>query len=183
MMTRMVKWGLLAATLAVLPVTGSEAQQRGDRGGRPNREVLEQRVRQRLATLLKTQLRLDDEQMRQLSEVNQRFDVQRRALVRRDMDTRRALRQEVIRRDSANQARVEQLLADQFRIERERFDLNQAEQRDLARFLTPVQRAQYLAVQEQIRREMDNLRGRGMPPMDGLRPGDDSGLRRRPPPG
>lgn len=181
MMTRSVKLGLLAATLAVMPVTTGEAQ-RGDRAGRPNREVLEQRVRQRLAMLLKTQLRLDDEQMRQLSEVNQRFDAQRRALVRRDMETRRALRQEVIRRDSADQSRVEQLLADQFRVERERFDLNQAEQRDLARFLTPVQRAQYLAVQEQIRREMDNLRGRGMPPMDGNRAGDDSGRRRRPPP-
>lgn len=141
---------------------------------------MERRLRQRLATLLQTQLKLDNDQMRQLSEVNQRFDQQRRELVRREMMTRRSLREEVMRGDSASAGRVEQLMTDQFRIERDRIDLTEAEQRDLGRFLSPVQRAKYLGVQEQIRREMDQLRGRGMPPI-GVPP--DSGMRRgrRPP--
>lgn len=183
MKTRSLKFGMLAALLALSPLAVSSAQ-RGDRqgigGGRMNREQLEQRFRMRLATLLKTQLGLTDDGMRQLSEVNQRFDLQRRDMNRREMMTRRALRDEVLRQDSANASHIEQLLTEQFKIERERIDLTEAEQRELGKFLTPVQRARYLAVQEQIRREMDQLRGRGMPPL-----GDppQAGVRgRRPPP-
>ena len=131
-----------------------------------NREQMEQNFRVRLANLLKTQLGLTDDGMRQLSDVNQRFDRQRRELLRREMMTRRGIRDEVLRGDSASAGRIDQLLTDQFKIERERIDLTEAEQRELGKFLTPVQRAKYLGVQEQIRREMDQLRGRGrgMPP-------------------
>ncbi len=162
---------MLMALLVVSPLSTSAAQ-RGDRGGdrlgggaRVNREQLELRFRLRLATLLKTQLGLSDEGMRQLSDVNQRFDLQRREVNRREMMTRRALREEVLKHDSADVARIEQLLTEQFKIERERIDLTEAEQRELSKFLTPVQRARYLGVQEQIRREMDQLRGRGMQPL------------------
>lgn len=179
MLRRMTVFGLTVGFLLALPASDGEAQ-RGDRGGRPERLAMEQRLRQRLANLLQTQLGLNNDQMRQLSEVNQRFDQQRRELIRREMVTRRSLREEVMRGDSASATKVEQLLADQFRIDRERIDLTEAEQRDLSRFLTPMQRAKYLGVQEQIRREMDQLRGRGMPRF-GMPP--DSGMqRRRPPP-
>ena len=170
------------AVLVVSPLSTSAAQrERSGGAGRMNREQLEQRFRMRLANLLKTQLGLTDEGMRQLSDVNQRFDRQRRDMNRRDMITRRALRAEVLKLDSADTGRVEQLLTDQFKIERERIDLTEAEQRELSKFLTPVQRARYLGVQEQIRREMDQLRGRGMQPLgdppQGLAPRG-----RRPPP-
>lgn len=167
---RTVKLGLLMVGLALAPLAEGAAQ-RGDRqgdrggmrqgGGRMNRGEMEQRFRQRLSNLLRTQLGLNDEQMRQLSEVNQRFDTQRRDMLRREMMTRRSLREEVLKHDSANAGRIEQLLTEQFRIERERIDLTEAEQRELARFLTPMQRARYLGVQEQIRREMESIRGRG----------------------
>lgn len=178
MTRRMAVLGLAGLLLGV-PALDASAQ-RGDRGGRPDRVQMERRLRQQLADLLRKQLNLDDEQMRQLSEVNQRFDQQRRELVRREMTTRRSLREEVMRGDSANPARIEQLMADQLRIERDRLDLTEQEQRDLSRFLTPVQRAKYLGVQEQMRRQMDQLRGRGMLPI-GVPP--DSGMRRgrRPP--
>jgi protein CpxP len=188
MKTRALKLGLLSAVLVLSPLSVSSAQ-RGERqaqrqgagGGRPNREQMEQRFRQQLATLLKTQLGLSDEGMRQLSEVNQRFDRQRRDLNRREMLTRRALRDEVLKHDSADAARIEQLLTDQFKFERERIDVTEAEQRELAKFLTPVQRARYLGVQEQVRRQMDQMRGRGRegfgePPQGAPRGG------RRPPP-
>ena len=165
MMTRFVKAGLVMAVLAAAPLSTSDAQQRG-REGRQNREQLEARFRTRLANLLRTQLGLNDEQMRQLSEVNQRFDLQRRAIIRREMGTRRSLREEVLKQDSADAGRIDQLIADQFRIERERIDLTEAEQRELGKFLTPSQRARYLGVQEQIRREMDQMRFRGGTPPD-----------------
>jgi Spy/CpxP family protein refolding chaperone len=181
MTTRSLKLGLLMAALVVSPMSTSAAQRERSGGGRMNREQLEQRFRMRLANLLKTQLGLTDEGMRQLSDVNQRFDLQRRDMNRREMTTRRALRAEVLKLDSADAGRIEQLLTDQFKIERERIDLTEAEQRELSKFLTPVQRARYLGVQEQIRREMDQLRGRGMMPLgdppQGLAPRG-----RRPPP-
>lgn len=164
--------------LVLSPLSSGEAQrERAGGAGRQNREQMEQRVRMRLATLLKTQLGLTDEGLRQLSDVNQRFDRQRRELNRREMMTRVTLRQEVLKHDSADAPRIEQLLNDQFRIERERIDLTEAEQRELSKFLTPVQRARYLGVQEQMRREMDQLRRRGMQPMGEPPAG------RRPPPG
>ena len=175
--------GLAVAPLNTGSAQGGERQrgaQRQGGGGRMDRAQLEQRFRQRLATLLRTQLGLNDEGMRQLSDVNQRFDLQRRELNRREMMTRRTVREEVLKGDSADGARVEQLMKEQFKIERERIDLTEAEQRELSKFLTPVQRARYLGVQEQIRREMDQIRGRGRqgfgdPPQGGMRG-------RRPPP-
>lgn len=179
MTNRIVKLAALTGLLVVAPLSMSDAQQRGDRGGRPNREQMERRFRQQLSNILRTQLGLSDDQMRQLSEVNQRFDVQRREVNRREILTRRSMREEVLKRDSANAGRIEQLLTDQFKIERERIDLTEAEQRELSRFLTPVQRARYLGVQEQIRRQMDEMRGRRAGPIDG--PPDAT--RRRPPGG
>ena len=189
MNTRTLRLGLLSALLVVSPLSVSDAQGGARQGGggdrqgtdRMNRQQMEQRFRMRLANLLKTQLGLTDEGMRQLSEVNQRFDVQRREMLRREMMTRRALRDEVLKHDSADGTKVERLMAEQFKIERERIDLTEAEQRELAKFLTPMQRARYLGVQEQLRREMDQLRGRGRqgfgePPVGGPRG-------RRPPPG
>jgi aromatic ring-cleaving dioxygenase len=180
-MRRLVMVGLLAG-LVLVPAADAVAQ-RGSMRGRVTREQLEERLRVRLATLLKTQLELTDEQMRQLSEVNQRFDARRRNLVRREMENRRLLRQEILRKAEADQGKVDQYLAEQLRVERERIDLTEAEQRELGRFLTAVQRARYLGVQEQIRREMEQLRGRGMPPI-GLEPPDSAAGRgpRRPPP-
>ena len=173
-----LKFAAMAGALVLSPLSMSEAQ-RGDRernrDGRQNREQLEQRFRRNLANLLRTQLGLTDEQMRQLSEVNQRFDVQRREVMRREIQTRRGLRNDVVKRDSADADRIEQLLADQFKIDRERIDLTEAEQRELSKFLTPVQRARYLGVQEQIRRQMEDMRGRRNSSAD------DSGRGRRPP--
>ena len=189
MITRSFKLLMLTAALVGTPLVTGAAQggdpqagrQRQGGPGRMNRAQMEQNFRVRLANLLKTQLGLTDEGLRQLSEVNQRFDRQRRELLRREMMTRRGLREEVLRGDSANAGRIDQLLTEQFKIERERIDLTEAEQRDLGRFLTPMQRAKYLGVQEQIRREMDQLRGRGR----GMPPSGDSAdalRRRRPPP-
>src|SRR5687768_15844351 len=158
MTTRPLKLVLMMALLAV-PLSTSAAQ-RARGGGRPDRAQLEQNVRMRLANLLRTELGLNDEGMRQLSEVNQRFDRQRREVNRREMLTRRASRDEVLKGDSADGGKLEQLMAEQFKLERERIDLTEAEQRELSKFLTPVQRARYLGVQEQVRRQMEQMRGR-----------------------
>lgn len=173
----------LVATLAVAP--SAVQAQRGDRSGPPpaERQEMERRFRERLAKVVKEQLDLSDEQMRRLADVNQRFDLVRRDLVRREFAVRRELRAE-LGKAAPSADRVAELIADQLRVERERLQTIEDEQGDLAKFLTPVQRAKYLGIQEQMRRQVEQLRGRppfmndSGPPLGPGGPG-----RRRPPPG
>jgi hypothetical protein len=43
-------------------------------------------------------------------------------------------------------------------LQRQRVELFAQEQRDLAQFMTPLQRARYTALQEQVRRRVEQLR-------------------------
>lgn len=179
-MQRFILMAVLAATTvspAALPA------QRADRPGPPaNRQEMERRFRQRLASVVKDRLALTDEQMRRVAEVNQKFDGMRRDLLRREFAIRYELRQE-LGKPEPSEDRVAQLITDQLRVERERQQTVEEEQADLARFLTAVQRAKYLGIQEQMRRQVEQLRGR--PPLlgDSTPPGTPMGPgRRRPPP-
>lgn len=167
------------AALTAITAPPASAQDRGR--GRPqgDRAQLEQQLRQRLASVVRERLGLNDEQMRRLSEVNQKYDTLRRDLIRREFALRRGLRHQLMEAGTASDDSVARLLNEQLRIQRARVDLLEAEQRDLAQFLTPVQRARYLGIQEQMRRQVEQLRGRPpfMDDRDG--PGD---RRRRPPP-
>jgi hypothetical protein len=71
---------------------------------------------------------------------------------------RQALRAEVLAGDSADQAKVSALLDRALRIQRQRLDIAQREQRDLAAFMTPVQRAMYVAIQDDLRRRLEDFR-------------------------
>jgi hypothetical protein len=132
-----------------------------DRSGRfrGDREALERQFRERLAAVIKARLGLTDEQMRQLSEVNAKYEKLRADLVRRDRANRLAMREELMQRTNPNQDRVNQLLLEARRLARERLDLSDAEQDELAKFLTPVQRAMYFGMQEQMRMQIERFRG------------------------
>lgn len=138
--------------------TGAEAQ-RPD-SAPSHRQALEQRVRRRMATVVKERLGLSDDQMRRLGEVNRDIEGQRRLLTQQERDLRVGLRAELIRGDSASQDRVARLVDQLIEVQRRRIDLLSREQRALAAFMTPVQRAQYLAIQDQVRRRMEEMRGR-----------------------
>lgn len=135
----------------------------------PRRQALERELMMRTGEIVRRRLELNDDQMRRLQAANRQFEEQRGALLRRDRETRQALRREILSGDSANQDRVAQLLDQTLTIERQRIELVQTEQRELAKFLTPVQRARLLAVQRELRmrtqalRQRQNRRG-GPPP-------------------
>jgi len=59
--------------------------------------------------------------------------------------------------NQANQQHVSDLLDNTMRLQKQRIALVEAEQKDLARFLTPVQRAGYLALQAQFRNRAQEL--------------------------
>ena len=133
------------------------------RPGDPNpnrRQMLEQRLRERTGEVVQKRLGLSDPQMRQLQSTNQQFEGRRTQLLTREREIRRSLRSELMLGDKANQNKVGQLLDETLNLERQRLDLMQSEQRELAKFLTPVQRAKLFGLQNEMRRRTQELRTR-----------------------
>lgn len=152
---------ILAASLLIAPSAEAIAQPVSAPATR-DRVVLEQRLRQRAAQLTRQRLGLNDTQMQQLERVNARFAPQLRTLAIRERDARQQLRREMTA-DQANQARVSALLDTTLSVQKQRIALIEAEQRELAAFLTPVQRARYISLQTQFRRRAEQLtRQRGL---------------------
>lgn len=143
-------------------VAAGEVQAQRAMGGPPqgrDRAQLEARFRERFGEILKTRLSLSDAQLSQMIEVNKRLDGKRRELFVEERTVRKEMR-EVLKgsEDEATQDRVAQLMDRALRVQRSRLDLMETEQRELSAFLTPVQRAKYMGLQEQLRRRADEMR-------------------------
>lgn len=161
--TRVRSFFAIVATLVVAGTSPASAQrpnrlQRQPPGGPGQQGALELQFRQRLAEVVRRRLNLNDGQMRQLGQTNDKFERQRMQLLREERRARQALRAEVLAGDAADQTKVAGLIDQTFRIQRQRLDLTESEQRELATFMTPMQRAQYFGIQDQLRRRMEELR-------------------------
>lgn len=152
-----------AAFISIAPAAAVSAQRPlpPDSSG-PRRNMLEQRLRQRTAEVVRRRLQLTEDQMKQLQATNAAFEKQRADLMARERDTRHELRQQILAGDDANQNRVSQLLDQTMQLERQRIDLLQSEQRELAKFLKPVQRAKLFGLQGEMRRRAQEMRMREM---------------------
>ncbi len=171
---------LLAGVVMASPLAAQNVDRVPARTGIPaqGRVGLERQFRERLAEVVRRRLKLNDGQMRQLGQVNDRFERERMLLLRDERQVRQSLRAEVLAGDSANQPTVADLLDQALRIQRRRLDLTEREQRDLAAFMTPVQRAMYFGIQDDLRRRMEDLRQERQ---DRQRRGAGVGPGRRPP--
>lgn len=198
--------GLVAGpTVAQNPPAAPQPQPQAQAGVRAQARVpqdrvqLEQQIRNRIATQLKNQLKLSDDQFTKLQATNKRFEEKRRLLVEQERDARMSMRDLILAGDTTNQAKVSGALDKMMQIQRQRFELLEQEQKELAGYLTPMQRARYLGMQEQMRRRIDEFRaqagrrgaagpgaggamgpgmGRGMGP--GMAPGMGAGMGPRP---
>lgn len=174
---RWIRRAVLACALSVAAAGGRDLQAQGQRPPAEHgerREALERRVRERIAAEVKDRLQLTDAQTQRLGETNRRFEERRRLLLAEERTTRMALREQLMRRDSADQRRVGTLVDQLISVQRRRIDLVEQEQRELAGFLTPVQRATYLSMQDQMRRRMEEMRGGRRRPGARGRPGPGS---------
>lgn len=151
---------LVASLVAIGTAPAQNQQQKAPLN--PRRQMLEQRLRERTGEVVKQRLQLNDDQMRRLQASNQQFEVQRTGLVTRERNIRRELRQQIMAGDKANQNKVAELLDQTFVLERQRLDLVQNEQRELSKFLTPVQRAKLFGLQNELRRRTQELKNRQM---------------------
>jgi hypothetical protein len=62
--------------------------------------------------------------------------------------------------ENANEARISELLEQMPTLERRRLDLMEQELKELSKFLSPLQRARYFALQDELRRGMQELQRR-----------------------
>jgi len=155
-MIRAMRKSVLLSMVLALGATSVSAQPVRGTNANPPRPELEQQFRQRLARLAQTRIGLTDAQMAQLEQSSARYAPQLSALTKQERETRRQLRVELTA-TQPNQQHVSDLLDASLRFQQQRINLIQAEQKDLARFMTPVQRARYISLQQQFRRRTQEL--------------------------
>ena len=126
----------------------------------PQRRQLEQQLRLRLGQVVRRQLQLTDEQYAQLQAVNRKYEAPRRDLNQHERYLRLSLRAELQLGDKADQSKVAAYLDQLSDVQQSRLQVFRQEQKDLAGFLTPVQRAKYAALEEQIRKRVTQMRQR-----------------------
>lgn len=178
-MTKGVLLGFIATTLLILPAADASAQRPARRQGGEQRQLpqgareravdsggrarLEMEVRQNFARLVRQGVGLSEEQMGRLVPLTQRYEQQRRQLQMDERDARMSLRQTMRNEQTADAQQVDQLLQKLVDVQKRRAQLLESEQRELAEIMTPVQRAKYMAIQEQIRRRLEQMRQRRVP--------------------
>jgi periplasmic protein CpxP/Spy len=168
---------MLGLAIAALLVSGVAEAQGVTAAPTGNRAALEQQLQERTARLTQQRLGLTDAQLARLEQTNARFAPQLRQLSVQERDVRSQLRQEMTAGNSANQQHVSDLLNASIQLQKQRIAIVESEQKELAGFLTPVQRARYVALQNQFRKRANELSRQGGRPNQGLR-----GQRKRPPP-
>ncbi len=174
----------IVAVAQSAPFRGSDRQDAPRMTGQ-QRDVLERRFKERIDAIVKLRLRLTDEQQVKLREVASRTEESRRLIRREEWMLRTSLRDEMRAGDKANEAKVGDLLEQMPGLERRKLELMETEQRDLAKFLSPTQRARYFGLQDELRRGMQDLQRRRMGMHDStVAPTDSRGFRRHgiPPP-
>jgi hypothetical protein len=145
---------LALALSCVCAVSAPIRAQQGLNEPRPAVQQLQRRVLQ----VVQRTLGASDDQMRQLVEVNRKYEGERRALNQRDREARQSIRAEVLRDSLADEDTVSRMLDVLVDVQRQRLDVFVREQRDLAHFLTPVQRAKYATLQDRLRKKVEQLR-------------------------
>ena len=178
-MKRLLMTALLLGVLAPVlgAAQGNPAREQGRRGMPPadsmqrNRAMLERQVHQRFAQVLKNQIGATDAQITRVLEINAAFATRRRELLQQERTVRMALRQQINAADTTQQGQVAGLLDRMLAAQRQRIDLLEQEQRELSTVLTPIQRAAYFGLEEQLRLRIEGMGGPG-----------GRGARRGPPP-
>jgi Spy/CpxP family protein refolding chaperone len=155
---------------------------RGRAGGPPpdgpRRQMLAREVRQAFQGVVRRQLGLTDEQAKRLEQVDTRYAAQRTEVNKDERSARQSLRAALDDTGTApDQGKVDDYVNRLLKAQRRKADIQEAEQKDLSAFLTPVQRAKYLGLREQLNQRIQQIArdGRGGLPPDGPPPGAPPG--------
>ena len=153
-------WGL-ALTIALAGVAApAEAQAQDTVPARPRLEELRRRVRERFAQRIQQDLRLSPDQVQRLRTTLGTYAGRRRDLEVRQRDLRQALGGELRPGVAARPDSVARL-TDELLDARVRYaESFREEQRELARYLDPVQRAKLMLLRERLTNRVREFRRR-----------------------
>jgi len=143
------------------------------------RERLQQEIERRFGAVVQQRLGLTNDQADRLRDTEERFRTRRRAIVRQQLLLRFGLQDQMRPGQAANADSVRRLMD---AIQANRSDLlrlDQDQDREMAGYLTPVQRAQYQMLRERLLQRLQEVRRERARPGEG-RPGVRSRRRPRP---
>jgi len=121
-------------------------------------ERLRAQIEERFAQHVQQELRLTPDQATKLRASQERFGTRRRDLMRQQMERRRALQDQMQPGVAANADSVRKLM-DGFQAGRaDMLKIDQDEDREMAGYLTPVQRARYQEMRARLRQRVNEMR-------------------------
>lgn len=121
-------------------------------------ERLRARIEERFAQHVQQELRLTPDQATKLRASQERFGTRRRALMRQQMERRMALHDQMQPGVAADADSVKKLM-DGFQAGRgEMLKIDQDEDREMASYLTPVQRARYQEMRARLHQRLNEMR-------------------------
>lgn len=147
-------------------------QGRGSQPGRPDarRADLEDEVRRNFARAVRERVGLTDDQMLKLGPITRKFEDQRRQIQVDERDARTKLMGLVMVGAESDSVRIRQFIGQLSEVRRRRLQTDEAEQKELAGIMTPLQLAKFLALQENVRRRLEQARPFPGGPPDGMGP-------------
>ena len=146
-----------AGMRAAIRANRRAVQQQQDAPPGAARQQLQQQIRRTLWRVTKQRIGFTDEQMLRLERTTQRFDQERRQLAIEEKALRVGLRRETLADSTANQSTIASALDRMHAVQQRRLDLQAEEQKEFSSFMTPLQRARFAALQEQVRKRLQEF--------------------------
>ena len=150
-----------------VPVRSGAQRGAGRAGGE---QALPRQLRQQFATVIQRRLNLTDESAKRLQATDRKFEQQRTQLRREERETRHALAAALADTANVDEAKIGQYMDQLTRGARRRADILEAEQKELATFLTPSQRAKLQGLREQLGQRVRQLQQQGGGARKGIKP-------------
>lgn len=160
----------LVLTLAVVLAPGLAAQQRdtvAQRGDSAEAGRLRAQIEDRFRGRVQEELKLTPDQVTKLRATQERFSDQRRTVMQQQIERRRALDDQMQPGIAANSDSVRKLMDGIQTGRAQMLRIEQDQDREMAGYLSPVQRARYQQMRERFMQRVGELRmqrqqGRGM---------------------
>jgi Spy/CpxP family protein refolding chaperone len=108
-------------------------------------------------------LNLNDDQARQLQASDRKFTQQRNQVLQSERQARLGLKAEMDSNGTRDQAKIDGYMQQLVAAQHRRADILEAEQKEMSGYLTPLQRAQYQALHEQLNKRVVQLRQNAPP--------------------
>jgi len=149
-------WVLAIAAVIWVPV--ARAQDLGGEDDPARNQALRQQIEDRFATRVKTEVGLTDQQLARLRETSMTYGSRRRELAAQERVLRSALASQMRPGVAANQDSVSRLTDNLVNLRASYAQTLRDENREMAQYLTPIQRSQVMAMRERFTQRIREIR-------------------------